>query len=115
MSFPQQKFSKGAVNPGHVKIWGTEYKPGSILVLKVESYGVLHVGLLISIVVDKKSVFFLCDVFKAELGKSNCYCSTEKLERNFYKYSCLADFRPLLRRGSLESFCFLLHNYVSEH
>ena len=116
VKYPDQQFSSSAVLPKYVKIWGTEYKPGDVLIIKVESFGVLNVGLLKSIVVDMKTVSFLCDIFKAELGKSNSYSTTVKVDSDiFVKYDILADYRPLLRRGSLESFSFLLHHYVSEH
>ena len=69
VNFQERRFSKEAVSPTSVRIWGTDYFPGSIVILNVESPGVLHVGVISSIVYDESSVFFLCAEHAAKLGK----------------------------------------------
>ena len=71
-------FSSNAVNPSTVKIWGTEYRVGDVLVLKRISFDVLEVGLLKGIVVDDK-VFFVCEVFKAIACKGGVYTTDQLL------------------------------------
>ena len=60
------------------------------------SYGVLEVGVIQAIVVEKsKTVIFLCDCFTAEVLKGGVYSSREKMGERFVKSDTLADYHPL--------------------
>ena len=106
-------FSSNAVNPSTVKIWGTDYRVGDVLVLKRISYDALEVGLLKGIVVDDK-VFFVCAVFRAIASKGGIYTTEHLLRDETVMYKLLADYHPLKRIGSLDNFSIVLHNFVSE-
>lgn len=98
-----------------VKILGTLYIPGRILVLDKSSPGELKVGLLKTISFYEGQVNFGVETFITQLNEYNFYVSVKKLS-NFAKvdYKDLLDYYPLQRYGSLDSFSFPLHHFVSE-
>ena len=98
-----------------VKIFGTQYSPGNILILKKELTGTLEVGLLKTISFYQDKVNFGIESFLVQLNKYNYYVTIEQLS-NFEKvdYQSLLDYYPLQRHGTLDSFSFSLHHFVSE-
>ena len=98
-----------------IKILGTLYSPGSILVLKKLEPGALEVGLLKTISFHEEKVSFGVEAFLVKLNKYNFYVSVEKVSE-FVKvdYDDLLDYYPLKRYGSLLSFSFPLHHFISE-
>ena len=101
--------------PAKISILGTLYQPGMILVMKKEVFGELKVGLLKAISVKDKHVIFGCSSFKCTQTKFGYYVTTQILsEFECISYSDLWDYHPLHRIGSLSSFIFTLHHFVSQ-
>ena len=107
-------FSPNSLSPAFVKVWGTKYEPGMLVVPQVLSYGILKVGLIKALIVDGSKVYFKCDCFRAELGVGGIYTTKNQLDCCVCELSCLADHKPLKRLGSLTDFSFVLHHFISE-
>ena len=98
-----------------VKVFGTLYSPGNILILKKELPGTLEVGLLRTISFYEEQVNFGIETFLVQLNKFNIFVTVEKLSE-FQKvdYKNLHDYYPLQRHGTMDSFSFSLHHFISE-
>ena len=101
--------------PTSVKVFGTKYEPGMILILHKNCFGSLKVGLLNAIACSREETFFGCTVYEALQSKHGYYVTTVKLNSlKIINQKNLADHHPLKRSGTSERFCFSLHHYVSE-
>ena len=99
----------------NIKIFGTLYVPGNILVLEKLSPGTLKVGLLKAISFYEDTVNFGVEVFTVLQNRYNFYITTAKVsEFEKVDYQDLQDYYPLQRYGPVDSFSFPLHHYVSE-
>ena len=87
---------------------------GDIVVIGVESYGTLKVGLVRNIISCGKEAYLICDSFKASLERNGSYTTSERGDQATLNIDDLVDHHPLRRLGSLEKFDFLLHHYVSD-
>ena len=97
-----------------VKIYGTLYKPGMIVVMKKQSLGVLKVGLIRIIGFQNDQILFGCSSFIAKQSRYNYYVSTEDQDVfEFISYDNLQDYYPLLRIGTTSAFRFSLHHFIS--
>ena len=100
------------------KIFGTQYKPGSLLVLGKEDFGELDVGLVHCIVVSKGKPVFHCSTFKAFQNQHNYYVATTKIkDSRWILLKEVFDYYPLTKirtKDSSNFFMFNLHHYVSE-
>ena len=104
-----------AVLPPNVTIHGTSYETGMVLVLDKLFEGEFTVGVLRAIAVLESEVSFCCTAFNARKSKYGYYISEEKVaDMTVRGYSSLADYYPLLRIGTMESFIFTLHHFVSQ-
>ena len=101
--------------PKYVKIFGTKYEPGNILVLEKICHGLLKIGLIKSLVSDGKIVTFCVTSFEASQSKFGFYVTTKFLS-NFetVKFEELADYYPLEMTGTHKSFSFFLHHFVAD-
>ena len=86
-----------------------------MVVIDVESFGTLKVGIIQSIIVDGNKVLFVCESFLSMLGADGIYSNTEKLGVTTVDINKLADHQPLRRIGSLSSFSFVLHHFISDY
>ena len=98
----------------NIKIFGTLYSPGMLVVMEKESFGVLKVGIIRIIAFQGGRVIFGCSKFTAMQSRNNFYVTTENLCK-FEFISCddLQDYYPLIRIGDLNMFRFCLHHYIS--
>ena len=92
-----------------------KYEPGMVLVLGKADFGqTLTVGLLRTIAVDQEDVMFGCESFEAEQSEFGYYVTTKVINKFLViNHSDLADYHPLNRVGSVNSFCFCLHHFIS--
>ena len=96
------------------KIFGTLYSPGTIVIMKKESLGVLKIGLVRVIGYQNNQVLFGCSTFIAMQSRYNYYVTTEELDTfEIISYDELQDYYPLFRIGSTSGFKFSLHHYIS--
>ena len=114
----QRKFlsvlDQNASYPAKLFILGTLYQPGMILILGKPSFGELLVGLLKAMSVNGGEVTFCCSSFECTLSNLGYYISRKKVS-DFVLLSGreLWDYHPLHRMGTLDSFMFPLHHFVT--
>ena len=90
------------------------YKNGDLIVVQVEDCDQVKVGLIQSILVRGRKVFFVCKIYTCtrhwlqffESKTSEDHCS-------FVDSSKLADYKPLIKRGTTIKFQFNLHHRIS--
>ena len=109
------KFSPEVLVPVNIKIFGTSYDPGMVLVLTKEDCGeVMKVGILRAIAVDKEEVFLGVVSFEAQRSQHGYFVTTKQVNSfEIVNHSQLADYSPLQRIGPADTFRFCLHHYVS--
>lgn len=109
-----EMFDEDSLILTNIKIFGTLYSPGMVLVMKKESFGVLQVGIIRIISFQGGRVMFGCSKFTAMQSRNNFYVTTENLDSfEFISYDALEDYYPLLRIGDVNMFRFSLHHYIS--
>ena len=108
------KIHPDALIPTHIKIFGTKYEAGMIVVLKKEKFGEMLVGLLRAIAFINGTVFFGCRSFEVKQSRNGFYVSTRSCsDLEIVDVGELADHHPLHRLGTPENFVVALHHYVS--
>jgi hypothetical protein len=109
-----RSFQENTVVPKKIKIWGTNYEPGMLLVVKKELFGELTVGLLKVIAVTGSKVTFGFETFLANQANHNYYVSVKKINSmEMVDAQDLCDHHPLLRDGTSSNFSFSLHHFIS--
>lgn len=94
---------------------GQEYKNGEIIVLKASSSNTLDVGVILTILVKPKDIYFITRRYKAVRNVYN-YFETSSVGQSsaiMVKATELADVKPLLKYGTYEKFKFYLHHHIS--
>ena len=109
------KLSQNALVPAKIKVFGTNYEPGAVLVLAKTGFGeIMRVGVLRAIAVENDQVVFGYTCLEAQQSKHGFYVTTKQLSNfEMCKISELADHQPLQKIGPAESFRFCLHHYIS--
>ena len=107
--------SQEALIPKTIKIFGTVYETGMVLVVEKRDLGEIKVGILQAISFYREKVTFGCTVFEALLSKHGYFVSSKKVsDMETFKLGSLPDHHPLQRVGTASKFCFSLHHYVSQ-
>ena len=104
----------GDMLSSEINVEGQQYKTNHLIILKVEDCDVLKVGLIQSILIKSGKVFFVCRVYTCMRSwlqffeSKNCdeFCS-------FVESGKIADYKPLIKRGTTVKFQFVLHHRVS--
>ena len=97
-----------------LKIYGTEYSVGKLIILRKESYGQLTVGIISAIAFYKNVVKFAVSSYEALQSKYGYYVSSRSIAPyEVVTYDMLWDYHPLELYGNLKSFSFVLHHFVS--
>ena len=104
-----------ALLPTRLKIFGTTYEVGMVLVLDKSNVGqTLKIGLIRRMSFLNEEVTFCCSCFEAEQSYAGYYVATKKMEHLcIVKHSQLYDYCPLQRIGSVNNFVFCLHHFIS--
>jgi hypothetical protein len=95
-----------------VKVWGTSYKVGQLVVTEVTCQDIIEVGLIEKVVVRGSQVKFLVTLHDCARDSFNIFQSVPQNKGKLVSCSSLADFKPLIMRGKGKSFCFVLHHYL---
>ena len=91
-----------------------EYKIGDLVVVKATDSNSLDVGIIQTIVVKSKKVFFVLKIYEAKRNAYKYFISKSASDGlTFMNPFCLADFKPLVRYGTDQKFKFYLHHHVS--
>lgn len=102
----------GDVLTDRVKVWGTSYKIGHVVVTAVICQDVIEVGVVEKIVVRGTEARFLVSLHDCARDSNNIFHSVPKNRGMLVPYSSLADFKPVIKRGQGNSFRFVLHHYL---
>lgn len=91
-----------------------KYKNGDLVVVKIIDCDLLKVGLIQSILVKRRKVYFVCKVYTC-LRDWLQFFESRACEENysFVESTTLADYKPLIKRGTTRKFQFTLHHRVS--
>ena len=97
-----------------ITVMSQKYKNADLIVLDMTDPDRMKVGLIQSILVKKKKVYFVCKIYSCirnwlqYFESINCedVCS-------FIESKDICDFKPLIKRGTVEKFNFVLHHRVS--
>ena len=101
--------------PKYVKIHGTRYEAGKVLILNKMNHGHLKIGLIRSISFIETKVNFLVRTFEANQSKFGFYVTTKSFsEDESVVFENLADYYPVEMVGTIRSFSFILHHFVSD-
>ena len=92
-----------------------EYRNGDLLVLEVNDIDNMTVGLIQTILVRGDKVHFVVQKFEASRNYLQYFESMDVNDpvSHFIESSTLADFKPLIKRGTTKKFVFILHHHVS--
>ena len=92
-----------------------EYLTGNLLVLQVTDADNIIVGIVQAILIKKDKVYFVIQKFKAT-RKFLQYFESEvsgDTISEFIESNKIADYKPLIKRGTLKKFLFVLHHHIS--
>ena len=93
---------------------GQKYKNGDLIVLKMEDCDTAKVGLIQSILIRERKVYFICKVYTCVRNWLQYFESVTCDEVcTFYESDKLADYKPLVKRGTTVKFVFFMHHRVS--
>ena len=93
---------------------GQMYKNGDLIVLQMEDCDQAKVGLIQSILIRNAKVYFVCKVYSCIRNRLQFFESQNCEEFcNFVDSENIADFKPLIRRGTSLKFIFAMHHRVS--
>ena len=106
--------STGDLLSNEVHVNDQSYKNGDLLVLNMEDCDVVKVGLVVAILIKSEKVFFVCKSYHCERNWLQYFESKwENQGCSFVESRSVADFKPLIRRGTSEKFVFTMHHRVS--
>ena len=98
-----------------IRIYGTLYIPGNVIVIKKVSPGTLKAGILKCIAFYEGIVSFGVSSFIIQQNRYNLYVTTKKVsDFETIQYQDLHDYYPMQRHGTLDSFSITLHHFISE-
>ena len=94
---------------------GFKYHKGDLVVIKVLDGGdKLKVGIIKTILIKGSDIYFVNSQYVAKKDFLGYFESSEiDTEIVFSKSSSLADDKPLIMRGTLAKFVFVLHHHIS--
>ena len=92
-----------------------QYCNGDILVLDIEDIDNITVGLVQTILIRGDKVHFVVQKYEASRNFLQYFESREINDTvsHFIESTTLADFKPLIKRGTTKKFVFVLHHHVS--
>ena len=96
----------------HVK--GQVYKKGDLIVLIMKDCDTLDAGIIVTTLVKNNQIYFICKVYSC-IRNWLQYFESQTTSQS-YKYvnvKQLADFKPLVKKGSTDNFMFVLHHRIS--
>ena len=99
-----------------VSVDGQNYCTGDLLVVKAHDCDSLEMGLVQAILVRGSRVYFICKMYTCkrtwlqyfeneDVEDQHCPCRVEHSE--------LADYKPLIMRGTTKKFIFVVHHRIS--
>ena len=97
-----------------ITVNGQQYSNGDIVVITMSDCDEVKVGLIQTILIKGQSISFACRVYQCTRHWLQYFESQQCLEDfAIIEQSRLADYKPLIRRGTPVKFIFVLHHRVS--
>ena len=97
-----------------VQFNGQDYKNGDLIVLQVKSCDELTVGVIETIMVKDEEVNFVCRQYQCTRNRIQYFDSQDnEQDLIIVKGSEILDYKPLIKRGSMKKFVFVLHHRIS--
>jgi hypothetical protein len=97
-----------------VEYLSQHYKKGELVVIQAIDRSILKVGLILSILLKSKRIYFVTRRFEARRNKLEFFSSTSTVnDLSFIDARHLADYKPLRMRGTQTNFVFALHHHIS--
>ena len=97
-----------------IQILGQSYKKSDLIVLEIFDCDYMTVGLLQAAVVQGNTVYFVLRKCRASRQWMRFFqSSTIDPVSSIVESSTIADYKPLNKRGTSDSFIFFLHHFLS--
>ena len=97
-----------------VNVPGQGYKTGDLVALKMTDCDTMDAGLIESILVKNNQVYFICKVYICTRNWLQYFESQSCNDQYKYvHYKKIADYKPLVKRGTTLKFEFVLHHRIS--
>ena len=91
-----------------------EYKNGDLLVLSVTDANNISVGLLQTSLLKEDKVYFVVQKYLATRNILGYFETNAACDMSIFVHSNrIADFKPLIKRGTVNRFVFILHHHIS--
>ena len=90
------------------------YSKGDLVPLAMKDSDNMEVGIILAILIHNGTPFFICKQFHCVrhflqyFEKESCVETIRSI-----RYDQIADYKPLVRRGTVEEFLFVLHHRIS--
>ena len=91
------------------------YKNGDLIVLHVYNPDLITVGLIQTILLKNRKVYFVVQKYTASRNVLQYFESNDIIDSfsTFHESSTLVDYKPLIKRGTTKKFVFVLHHHLS--
>ena len=98
-----------------IQVKGQKYSNGDLVVLCILDCDNLEVGLIKAVLIKGSRAFFIVQRYKAKRNIMQYFVCRKPSEVVLEIVEChkLVDFKPLMKRGTQEYFCFVLHHFIS--
>lgn len=97
-----------------VKVKGQVYKSGDLVALSMVDCDSMEAGLIETILVKDNQVYFICKVYICKRNRLQ-YFESQSCDSSYryVHFKSLADYKPLVRRGTSLKFVFVVHHRIS--
>ena len=97
-----------------ITVRGQTYENGDLIVVKMEDSDTAKIGIVQSILIKRGKVYFVCKVYHCIRHWLQYFESVSSEEfSTFVESKTIADFKPLIKRGTSQKFVFFMHHRVS--
>ena len=97
-----------------VDVKGQLYKINDLIVTVMVDCDTLEAGLIKAILVKDNQLYFICKVYNCTRNWLQFFESQSCNEScKYVHFKKLADFKPLIKRGTTEKFVFVMHHRIS--
>ena len=110
-----EKFNCESLLVESVKVYGTSYKLGNVVVLDKKQFGELFLGVIKLMVFSNKKLQLYCSSIRALQSRHNFYMTQEPSNENIWiTLENIKDYYPLTLIGKPNSFRISLHHFISK-
>ena len=93
---------------------GQSYRNDDLIVLVMKDCDTLEAGVIQTILIKNNQVYFVCKVYTCTRNWLQCFESQRCDDYcRFVHFKQIADYKPLIKRGTSSKFVFMLHHRVS--